>query len=731
MKQKKQIHSLPLVSLDSGRKSILEYFENSWALTELLFSSLKNEQAFYVHPYHKLRHPMIFYYTHPVCFYVNKMLVAGLIDKPVNKDLESLFEAGVDEMNWDDLHEGGQDIWPPLEEIKKYRETVYNLVKKVIKTHPSLDKKITMDSPAWALVMGFEHERIHLETSSVLIRELPLKHLKKPNAWPDYKSQPKKQKHQPSKNPLISIEETTVTLGKPKNWPSFGWDNEYGNQTRKCDSFGASKYLISNGEFYEFVKSCNYIKEKYWTTDGWNWRKFCNAKWPTFWVQDGPAGSHRYKLRTMFEIVDMQWSWPAIVNFHEAKAYCAWKTEKDKTKIPYRLLTEKEHLAIREQSESTQDHAINDNNPHNINLKFGSECAVDGAKANSKGFVDTFGNLWQWCEDHFHPLTNFSAHDYYSDFSTPCFDGRHQMILGGSFISTGNEASIFSRFHFRPHFFQHAGFRIAQFKDKNKKLDAIKLDISSNNKYESSDLINQYMLFHWGKDEDQIDPEIAKNFSYPKIKSFVLQTVELMNQFSDNKNNALDLGCAVGRASFELTKYFNSVTGIDYSQSFVDTANELKEKGELNYLKHECGKSYTKMKALVDPSLDKQKLNFIQADACSLPETIKSFDAVLLANLLCRLKDPKDCLKRLSGKNALVKKNGIVVIASPNSWKEGYTEKNHWLDAENTSEATKKLKKALPGFELLYEEDVPCLIREHRRKYEFIISHTTIWKRNK
>ena len=34
------------------------------------------------------------------------------------------------------------------------------------------------------------------------------------------------------------------------------------------------------------------------------------------------------------------------------------------------------------------------------------------------------------------------------------------MILGGSFISTGAEATAHARFHFRPHFFQHAGFRL-------------------------------------------------------------------------------------------------------------------------------------------------------------------------------------------------------------------------------------------------------------------------------
>ena len=31
--------------------------------------------------------------------------------------------------------------------------------------------------------MGFEHERIHLETSSVLIRQLPIHMVSKPPSW--------------------------------------------------------------------------------------------------------------------------------------------------------------------------------------------------------------------------------------------------------------------------------------------------------------------------------------------------------------------------------------------------------------------------------------------------------------------------------------------------------------------------------------------------------------------
>ena len=34
--------------------------------------------------------------------------------------------------------------------------------------------------------------------------------------------------------------------------------------------------------------------------------------------------------------------------------------------------------------------------------------------------------------------------------------------MGGSFASIGDEASAFARFHFRPHFHQHAGIRLVR-----------------------------------------------------------------------------------------------------------------------------------------------------------------------------------------------------------------------------------------------------------------------------
>jgi len=85
---------------------------------------------------------------------------------------------------------------------------------------------------------------------------------------------------------------------------------------------------------------------RYWGETGWSWRSFRNTKSPTFWVPDGPAGLHQYRLRTMFEEIALPWDWPAEANWHEARAYCAWLSEKDG--VAYRLPSEVEHHALRD-----------------------------------------------------------------------------------------------------------------------------------------------------------------------------------------------------------------------------------------------------------------------------------------------------------------------------------------------------------------------------------------------
>ncbi len=640
------------------RQELLEYFENSWALTEVLFTALRTEEAFYRPPAHRLRHPLIFYYGHPAVLYVNKFRLAGLVNGPVNPEFERIFEVGVDEMSWDDLSQT-RDYWPSAEAVEGYRRRVHDLVRGVIETHPTLDRETV-----WAILMGIEHERIHLETSSVLMRELPAELVQRPPRWPEYPAF----NGELSANPLVDVAAGEVTIGKSRAEPTFGWDNEYGSKTVSVPAFRVTQTLISNGEFLGFVQASGYGEQRFWSEEGWKWRTFRNTKWPVFWIPEGPQGLHEYKLRLCFEVVPMQWSWPAIVNYHEAKAYCAWRSECDKTSTPYRLLTEAEHHRIREWPQREP----------NFGLRFGSEGAVDS---------NPFGNAWQWSEDHAAALPGFRVDPLYEDFSLPCFDGKHHLILGGSFISTGDEISRFARFHFRPHFFQHAGFRMVQ----------------PSNRYGTDAGLSQYLLLHYGSREETSPFPLPENaIGFPRRCAAMLGEV--------TSGRALDLGCAVGGATFELARWFDSVLGIDLSERFIEAADTLRTDGRLEY---EFGT------ALVDPVIDRNRVHFSVGDACALPAGLRPFDAVLLANLLCRLRDPKALLTRLT---ELVNPGGFVLIALPYSWMSEYTPAENRLSAE----ALRALMA--PHFELVRESDEPLLIREHARKFEYIVSHVTLWR---
>jgi len=457
---RKCLVALPLLNLEiCSRQDILDYFNNSWTLIELQFHAIKVEEAFMRPPYHELRHPLIFYYGHTAVVYMNKMRLAGLKKDPINLYLEKVLETGVDEMSWDDMSKN-EMAWPSVKTVHAYRKEVYNFIVDLIKNHPDLEKPNArlMNTPWWSLWMGMEHEKIHFETSSVLMRELPLEYLETPEHWAPLHPSKIETNFVSVNNVWKTKKGEKVKIGKPASTPTYGWDNEYGEREVEIKDFQYTSHQITNREYFDFVASGAYIQDKYWLPEGKEWRRFRNTKRPTFWVGIGPEGSHDYALRTIYSVIPMPWTWPAEVNFHEAQAYCKWKEEQDGAKLKYRLLTEPEFVSLTPSNVDKVLQKKHYSKKAEIDFKENFNFVWSSAKAVNEDF---YGNTWHWLEDQFNPLPGFKVHSYYDDFSTPCFDGKHQMIRGGSFISCGDEASHYARFHFRPHFNQHSGFRMA------------------------------------------------------------------------------------------------------------------------------------------------------------------------------------------------------------------------------------------------------------------------------
>lgn len=729
------LRALPMPDLAvCSRQEVSDYFNNGWTLTELLFSGLASDEAFYRPPYHGLRHPLIFYYVHPACLYINKFRVAGLIDTPINSLFETLFETGVDEMSWDDMSKN-EIVWPLIDQAHDYRRRVYQLVKGLIDEHPGLadgHAPITDKDPLWALFMGFEHERIHLETSSVLMRELPLSLLSRPAYFPAdavsvSSSQVENSGHNslsPAASEYVAVGAGRVRIGKDRNFPTYGWDNEYGCREVDVEAFETTATLITNAQFLEFVSQGGYSDNANWTADGLRWRQYRNVKWPTFWVLDGPQGLHRYKLRTIFDTVDLPLDWPCVVNYHEAKAYCNWLAGKENRPGSLRLLTEAEHYLLRQGREFLAEQA-------NLSLSHGSERAVSAGPGDIK---DLFGNVWQWLEDDFHPLPGFRVHPYYDDFSTPCFDGEHKMIVGGSFISAGDEASVHERFHFRPHFFQHAGFRMVRTSPVNRgQAVTIKKDVLGRPLPVASELLGlsaaETALEAGLARKRAVDLRVLAEFGYllddPSSNDFastLLRQTEAVARVvartvrahGRDLHTALDVGASLGAVSYELASELklDSVVAVELREPLYERAVAIQKDARLDFeIFHGSNISRRVEQALDGVALD--KVTFKRADPTSLPAEFQNFDLVVLNDIITQVPSPAALLGRLSGERGLVAPSGLLLVLSDFIWGAACDE-SLWLggkldEAGLLINSADEIERELSQFELLEKLTLPYL----------------------
>lgn len=707
MLQREDLIAEPLIinqgNVEAKRREIKAYFNQTYDSYETLFETLKSDSALYERPC-STRHPLIFYFGHTATFFTNKLVLAKLLPNRINPMIESMCAIGVDEMSWDDLDETNYE-WPSANAIRNYRNEVRQAVNQLI-DEVEFSIPINWQSPMWPILMGIEHERIHLETSSVLIRQLPITSVQSHALFPVCPNSGKA-----PENALIEVPAGEVTIKHEDPAPVYGWDNEYGKHHATVNNFKAASFLVSNQEYLEFVEAGGYEKSEYWTDEGDQWRKYTPVKHPSFWVKK----DQNWYLRCMVEEIPMPWNWPAEVNQLEAHAFCQWKAQK--TGKPIRLPSEDEYLRLREHSK-----ALDFTHQANWNLQqYASSTPID---ANQTGdFFDVLGNVWQWTETPIYPFEGFKVHPLYDDFTMPTFDNKHNLFTGGSWISTGNEINGYSRYAFRRHFFQHAGFRY------------IESDFTTQTKfstYETDSSVSQYCEFHYGDEYFGVE-NFAKAYA-----NIAIDTVKNDTDFTNKTDlSVLEVGCSVGRASFELAKHFTQVTGLDFSARFIQVANQLQENESVRYSIPVEGEIMDfKSQSLSDFNLANtaQRCQFLQQDACNMKPHFSGYDMIIAANLLERLYEPAKFLHNIDER---LNESGLLMIISDYTWNEDFTEKSNWLGGYKDN----KTGENVTTFEALHSilsssfdcissgTELPSVFRINARKFTQNTSEITIWKK--
>ncbi|RNF13936.1 uncharacterized protein Tco025E_06019 [Trypanosoma conorhini] len=278
--------------------------------------------------------------------------------------------------------------------------------------------------------------------------------------------------------------------------------------------------------------------------------------------------------------------------------------------------------------------------------------------------------------------------------------------------------------------------------------------------YETESSARQYMEFHYTPTRTSYAQRlrtISGSFDFPirvaqKFKEFRPET-------ENEHTRALEIGCATGASVLELSKYFSSVIGVDYSETFIHFANEILREAatqrgaRIPYTAVDQGDIEVSRNVRVPLGASPGRCQFFRGDAMDLLEKSgrgaeaarrppsryadvawyqvpagELFDGVLAANLLCRVPDPRKLLDTFP---QLLRKGGILVLASPYSWWEGATPKSKWIGGLPGGPRSEDAVKAIlmKDFDLLNETEEAFLIRDHVRRYQLGFSHCTVWRR--
>ena len=246
--------------------------------------------------------------------------------------------------------------------------------------------------------------------------------------------------------------------------------------------------------------------------------------------------------------------------------------------------------------------------------------------------------------------------------------------------------------------------------------------------YDTATQLNEYLVFHYGNDASVLP------WDFGPVKALGFHN-RLVGWVDKNRlhtgGRALDLGCAVGRISFELARTCESVVGVDYSTTFVESAKKIKESGLVAFQLTREGNLSTSAQVRLPSDLVRERVSFCQGDAENLPVSFGKFDVIIMANLLDRVGHPRKVLSRLRD---ITRPGAQVIICSPFTWWDEFTEPEERLggfiqDGKEVTSMDTVAKLLEPDFHQTKIGDEPFLIRQHERKFFMSVACVGLWIR--
>lgn len=197
---------------------------------------------------------------------------------------------------------------------------------------------------------------------------------------------------------------------------SCPYDNEVPSFELELKTCRIASQPVSNAAYLAFMQDGGYEKQEHWSETGWAWRQSCDVTHPECWQRD--TAGHWYEVNEQ-GAANLTGDDPVRgISYFEAQALADWAG----ARLPHEYEWE---------------------------------------TAKKLGLLQASGEVWEWCENCFHPYEGFQAYPY-AGYSQPYFDNKHFTLRGGS----RHTQAIVDRTTFRNYYeadkrHQYAGVRLA------------------------------------------------------------------------------------------------------------------------------------------------------------------------------------------------------------------------------------------------------------------------------
>lgn len=251
------------------------------------------------------------------------------------------------------------------------------------------------------------------------------------------------------------------------------------------------------------------------------------------------------------------------------------------------------------------------------------------------------------------------------------------------------------------------------------------------------DVTRQHLSSYTWDHYAEFDPHETNQQSKPgSVARLLSDGMTLLNdgdQFLSADGPVLDIGCSVGRTSFELAKATGrSVIGIDLNYAMLRKAAEVLRDGRVRYQRRRVGLVYDTRDFRI-PFDAASQVDFWACDAAALPFASKTFSMIVSLNTLDCMHSPLELFHSIESALA---PGGQALVGCPYDWSTSATPVEQWLGGHsqrgNDSGASEAVVRrlltpgdpyAVAGLRLIAQRDSDWNVRLHDRSSMQYTSH--------